>query len=356
MATVPTSAGEVDTEDLGVVLMHEHVFIRTEPLQWGWPGFGGWDEEAEVAAARERLGRLRRAGVDTILDMTVPGLGRDPALVARAAEGTGLKVMFATGYYTYDNLPFPFHYRGPGKILDNDDHVLESLFERDVTTGIGDTGFRAAVLKVATDARGITPDVDRLARAVANVSARTGNVICTHAHALTRRGLEQQRIFAEQGADLGRVMIGHSNETTDLGYLTQVIENGSYLGWDRCGLGISVPLDAQLDTLAELCKRGFAGRLMLSHDKASFTDWFANAEVDAVLPDWQYTYIHSGVLPGLRDRGVPDDQIEQILVRNPRDFFAQQGTGPAGGTGAATAATGTQRAATAPDGAAAPGN
>jgi len=82
---------------------------RTEPLHWGWPGFGGWDEETEVAAARERLGLLKRAGVDTILDTTVPGLGRDPALVARAVAGTGLKVMFATGYYTYDNLPFPFH-------------------------------------------------------------------------------------------------------------------------------------------------------------------------------------------------------------------------------------------------------
>jgi phosphotriesterase-related protein len=205
--------------------------------------------------------------------------------------------------------------------------VLESLFERDVTTGIGDTGIRAAVLKVATDEQGITPDVERLARAVANVSVRTGRPICTHAHAPSQSGLEQQRIFAEQGADLGRVMIGHSNETTDLGYLTKLIDNGSYVGWDRCGLSTAVPLDAQLDTLAELCKRGFAGRLMLSHDKASFMDWFANAELDAALPDWQYTYIHGGVLPGLRDRGVPDDQIEQMLLRNPRDFFARQGSG-----------------------------
>jgi phosphotriesterase-related protein len=242
------------------------------------------------------------------------------------AAGTGLKVMFATGYYTYDNLPFPFHYRGPGKVLDNDDHVLESLFERDLTAGIGATGIRAAVLKVATDQQGMTEDVERLTRAVANVSVRTGTGICTHAHAPTKRGLDQQRIFAETGVDLGRVMIGHSNETTDLDYLQQLIDNGSYVGWDRCGLDITVPLDVQLDTLGELCKRGHASRLMLSHDKASFTDWFANAEVDAVLSNWQYTYIHSGVLPGLRDRGVSDDQIEQILVRNPRDFFAQQGS------------------------------
>jgi len=326
MPHVPTTAGDTDTEDLGVVLMHEHVFVRTEPMQWGWPGFGGWDTETEVAAASKRLAELHRAGVDTILDMTVPGLGRDPALVARAVEGTGLRVMFATGFYTYDHLPLGFHLRGPGKLLDGDDRLLESLFEADLTVGIGDTGFRAAVLKIVTDEPGMTPDVDRLARAVANVHLRTGAPICTHAHAPSRRGLDQQRVLTEKGVDLGRVMIGHSNESTDLGYLTQIIDGGSYLGWDRCGLPVTVPLDAQLDTLAALCERGYANRIMLSHDKSSFMDWFSAAEVDPVLPDWRYTYIHDGVLPGLRERGVTDEQIEQMLIRNPREFLGAAGS------------------------------
>jgi len=322
MPSVPTTAGDIDVADLGVVLMHEHVFIRTEPLQQGWPGFGGWDAEAEVAAARERLNRLSQAGAGTILDMTVPGLGRDPELVARAVDGTGLKVMFATGYYTYDNLPFPFQYRGRGKVIDDADQMLESLFERDVTGGIGDTRFRAAVLKIVTDEQGMTPDVERLALAIANVHGRTGTPICTHAHAPTKRGLDQQRLLTSRGVDLGRVMVGHSNETTDLGYLEQIIDNGSYLGWDRCGLAVTVPLDAQLDTLAKLCERGYASRVMLSHDKASFSDWFTNAEQDFVLPDWQFTYIHSGLLPGLREHGISEDQIDQMLIHNPREFFA----------------------------------
>jgi phosphotriesterase-related protein len=319
--SVPTTAGETDVSDLGVVLMHEHVFIRTEALARGWPGFGGWDTDAEVAAARERLAGLKQAGVDTILDMTVPGLGRDPALVARAVAGTGLRVMFATGYYTYDNLPFPFHFRGPGKILDGDDHLLESLFERDLTVGIGETGFRAAVVKAVTDQQGMTEDVERLVTAAANVAERTGAPVCTHAHAPTKRGLDQQRIFRDHGVDLSRVMIGHSNETTDLGYLEAIIDAGSYLGWDRCGLHLTVPLDAQLDTLAKLCERGYADRVMLSHDKASFMDWFTSAELEFAVPDWHYGYIHGGLLPGLRERGVTDDQIEQMLVRNPRAFF-----------------------------------
>jgi phosphotriesterase-related protein len=321
MPHVPTTAGDIDTEELGVVFMHEHVFIRTESLQWGWPGFGGWDEETEVAAARQRLSQLHANGVDTVLDMTIPGLGRDPALVARTVDGTGLKVMFATGFYTYEHLPLPFSLRGPGKVLDGDDRLLESLFEADLTVGMGETGFRAAVLKIVTDEPGMTPDVERLANAVASVQLRTGVPICTHAHAPSQRGLDQQRLLAGRGVDLGRVMIGHSNETTDLDYLTKIIDDGSYLGWDRCGLPLAVPLDAQIDTLAELCERGYAGRIMLSHDKSSFMDWFSAAEVDPVLPDWRYTYLHDTVLPGLRDRGVTDDQIEQMLIRNPREFL-----------------------------------
>ncbi|HEY3976701.1 MAG TPA: phosphotriesterase-related protein [Streptosporangiaceae bacterium] len=323
MVTVPTSAGEVSVEDLGVVLMHEHVFIRTEALRLGWPGFGGWDEETEVAAAHDRLAQLKRSGVDTILDMTIPGLGRDPALVLRAAAGTGLRVMFATGFYTFDQLPFPFHYHGPDGFLDGDDRLLESLLERDVTEGIGDTGIRAAVIKLVTDAQGMTPDVERLARAVARVSLRTGALICTHAHAPTRRGLDQQRIFAEHGVDLSTVVIGHSSETTDLDYLQQIIDAGSYVGWDRCGQHMEVPLESQLDTLAELCYRGNASRVVLSHDKASFMDYWTSAEIDKCMPDWQYTYINDGVLPGLRDRGVPEGDLEQMLVRNPREFFAR---------------------------------
>ena len=168
--------------------------------------------------------------------------------------------------------------------LDGDARLLESLFEADVTSGIGDTGFRAAVLKIVTDEPGMTPDVERLANAVANVHLRTGVPICTHANARTKRGLDQQELLKKKGVDLGRVVIGHCNETTDLDYLTRVLDNGSYVGWDRCGIPLAVPLDKQIDTLTTLCERGYANRITLGHDEGSFFDWFTNAEVDPVAP------------------------------------------------------------------------
>jgi len=125
------------------------------------------------------------------------------------------------------------------------------------------------------------------------------------------------------------VMIGHSNESSVLSYFEKIIDAGCYVGWDRCGLSVTLPLEDQLDTLAALCAKGYAGRLMLSHDKACFMDWFRNEEVDAVQPDWNYGYIHSGVLPGMRSRGVTEEQIGQILVTNPREFFARATSGAA---------------------------
>lgn len=327
MRTIPTVTGEVGADALGSTLMHEHIFIRTPELQEAFPGFMGWDDDEAVALARKRLLRLRENGVETIVDLTAPGLGRSVARVRRAVEGTGLNVIVCTGYYTYADLPYPFHYNGPGKLFDEPgDEMLVDLFVADIEEGIEGTGVRAGILKCATDEQGVTPDVERLLRAVARVHLRTDVPITTHTHAPTRRGLDQQRMFREEGVDLGRVIIGHSNETTDVGYLEEVMEAGSYIGFDRCGLNIVVDLEPQIDTLAELCRRGFAERVVLSHDRHCRSDWFTEENVESILPWWNYDYISGSVLPGLRERGVTEDQIARMTTVNPRDFFAAEGS------------------------------
>lgn len=323
MTTIPTLTGERDPGQLGVTLMHEHIFIRTPELQEAFPGFMDWDSGAVMTLARDRLTALRQSGVDTIVDCTAPGLGRDIRLMAKAAEGTGLQVIACTGYYTFTTLPFPFQYHGPGRLFeDRNDEMLVSLFVRDIEEGIQGTGIRAGILKCCTDEPGVTPDVERVLRAVARAHNRTGVPITTHTHAPTRRGLDQQRIFQEEGVDPGRVVIGHSNETTDLDYLEQLISNGSYVGFDRCGLHLVVDLESQLDTLAELCRRGYADRVVFSHDRHCRSDWFTEAEVESVAPDWRYEYIPGSVLPALASRGVSAAQVEQMMVHNPRDIFS----------------------------------
>lgn len=341
MTKIPTIDGEVEVSELGNVLMHEHVFIRTPELQEAFPGFNGWDEEAAVADANAKLRAIKESGIDTIVDMTAPGLGRQVKRVARANEGTGLNIIVVTGYYTYTDLPFPMKYNGPGKLFhdDPDDPFLVDLFVRDIEEGIEGSSIRAGVVKCCTDLPGVTEDIDRLIRAVAKTHLRTGTPIMTHSHAESKRGLDQQRILREEGVDLSRVLIGHSNETADVDYLVELLDAGSYLGFDRCGLRIHTPLEDQEEILAELCKRGYASQIVLSHDRHCTSDWFAEEGVLQVLPEWHHGFVQQSLIPGLLERGVTEDQVDEMMHRSPIAFFSKQfeGEGAASSQAAAPA-------------------
>jgi len=193
-----TVRGDVAPDSLGTTLMHEHVFVVNPDVVANFPT--GWDEETAVPDAIKRLDELKAAGVDTIVDLTVVGTGRDVKLVQRAVEGSGLNVVVATGIYTYDAVPKYFHFRGPGTELGGDDELMISLFLGDIQEGIQGTGVKAGILKCATDEPGMTPGVERVLRAVAQAHLRTGVPISTHTHAPTRRGLEQQRGRRHPGA------------------------------------------------------------------------------------------------------------------------------------------------------------
>jgi phosphotriesterase-related protein len=315
MGEVMTVRGPVDSASLGRTLMHEHVFIRTLEIEPNWPT--GWDRAAAVADAVIRLRELKEVGIDTIVDLTVPGLGRDGAPVLEVAEQVDLHIVMATGYYTYHHLPHYFDYRSAPFRAEGTD-VLDDYFRTDIEDGIDGCGVRPGILKCATDEAGVTPDVERILRAVARVHRATGIPISTHTHAATRRGLEQQRIFAEEGVDLSRVVIGHSGDSADLGYLEELLAAGSTLGMDRFGVDVFCPTEQRIDTVARLCERGWAGRLVLSHDTNCHIDWFPPGLLAAAAPNWHFLHISRDVLPALRERGVTEEHIDQMLVEAPR--------------------------------------
>ncbi len=323
MTQVQTVRGPIDTGDLGVTLMHEHVFVLSPEMMQNDPAIWG-DEQARQRDAIARLNELKARGVDTIVDLTVIGLGRYIPRIARIAEATDINIVVATGVYTYNDVPMYFHFQGPGTALPGPDPMID-LFIRDITEGIAGTGVRAAMLKCATDEPGVTPGVDRVLRAVAAAHRQTGVPISTHTHASTRRGLDQQRIFAEEGVDLTRVVIGHSGDSTDLDYLEELIAAGSYIGMDRFGADVYLPTPERVDTVAKMCERGHAEKMVLSHDASCFIDWLPEEAVPVVLPNWHYLHIHNDVLPALRQRGVTEEQITTMLVDNPKRIFSAQG-------------------------------
>lgn len=315
--TVETAAGAVEAGGLGRVLMHEHVFVISPEIMMNYPKEWG-DEEARVADAVARLSELKAAGIDTILDPTAIGLGRYIPRIARVASQIDLNVVVATGLYTFEVLPHYFR----GRSID----AMADMFVGDIVEGIADTGVKAAVLKCATDQPGVTPGVEHVLRAVARAHRRTGTPITTHTHAATRRGLEQQQIFREEGVDLSRVIIGHSGDTDDLDYLEQLLAAGSMLGMDRFGIDRHLTTEQRVAVVAELCRRGYADRMVLSHDASCYLDWIpGEINTSVTMPNWHYLHISRDVLPALRNLGVSEADIDLMLVDNPRRILTNEG-------------------------------
>lgn len=312
MSDVQTLRGGVDVAGLGATLMHEHVFVVDPDIAENVPT--DWDEQKALEDAARRLDELYSAGIQTIVDLTVIGLGRSIARLKKVPLTSPLNIVVAAGVYAFHDIPPYFKYRKT--------EVLVDYLVNEIRHGIGSSGVRAGILKCATDEAGMTPGVEKILRGVARAHLQTNAPISTHTHAATRRGLDQLRIFSEEGVDLSRVVIGHSGDSTDLGYLLEIADSGAYLGMDRFGIDTILGFDERVDTVARLCAMGRADRMVLSHDTSCYIDHYRGGRAPAALPNWNYLHITRDVVPALLAHGVTDDQINQMLVVNPRRILA----------------------------------
>jgi phosphotriesterase-related protein len=317
VASVETVRGPVPLEELGPTLMHEHVFImQPEALQNYGHAFGPsyWDEEERVADGAAKLTRLRGGGIRTIVDPTVPGLGRYVPRVRRVAEAADLNVIVATGVYAFLGLPNFLAYRTADAIAE--------LFIRELEQGINDTGIKAAFIKCAVEADGIVGDVPKVLEAVAGAAVRTGAPVMVHTNAQARTGLLALGALTGHGVDPSRIVIAHCGDSNDVGYLHEIASSGARLGCDRFGIDHFNPLPDRIRTLTTLLAEGYADRIQLGHDAACFFDFmigdpfFANETAD-------YLLISNQVLPALLEAGVPQEQIDRMLVENPQRFFSR---------------------------------
>ena len=316
MPTVNTVTGPIDPKDLGFTLMHEHIIVMSPGVKENFPIF---DRNAEAEAAAQKLKDVAQRGVKTMVDLTVADW-RDIPFVKEVVKrsGNAVQVVVATGIYW--EVPHYFSAQS-GRSID----FIADLFARDITDGIMDTGVKAGIIKCATDEPGVTPDVERILRASAKAHRKTGVPISTHTHAKSEVGLKQQDIFENEGVDLARVVIGHSGDTEDTGYLKKICDRGSFIGMDRFGVDIFMPTPNRVATIAKMCEMGYAGQMVLSHDAACHFGWADAPLLKAVVPNWHFNHIPDDVLPALRSAGVTKEQITMMTVDNPRKVFERQG-------------------------------
>jgi phosphotriesterase-related protein len=328
MASVETVRGPVDLGDLGRTLMHEHVFVLSTEHVQNYGHGSWWDEEARVADAITKLNALYAKGIHTIVDPTVWGLGRYIPRIQRIAAQTPVNIIVAAGLYVYEEMPLQYAYRGPGLLLDMPEPMVTD-FVRDIAEGIADTGVKAAFLKCCLETAEPTPGVERIARAVARAHVETGAPITVHTSGPQQSGRTAVKIFSEEGVDLGKVMIGHAGDSNDLGYLTELAEEGVLLGMDRFGLDLFNPGPERIKTVVALAARGYARSMVLAHDANCFIDYFGAAHDQvraAAAPNWHYEHISDDVLPALLEAGVTQAQLDTMMIENPVRYFTPAAT------------------------------
>ncbi|MBK7950280.1 MAG: phosphotriesterase-related protein [Deltaproteobacteria bacterium] len=320
MATIHTASGTTTTAELGRTLMHEHLVI-------GYPGAEshstrpGPSRSEQVKICVDRIEKLKALGYSSLIDPCPSDLGRDPELAAKVGQATGFHIVIATGLYKQSEGGFPYwHFRSNfGPQVD----TMAELFIRELTEGIGSTGIRAGIIKVASGPGQITDYEKTILLAAAKASLATGAPITTHTDQGTM-GDEQQRILTGAGVPASRIVIGHSCGTDDHAYHMGIARGGSYLGFDRFGIDALFPDAKRVASLVKLIRAGAGDRVVVSHDSV----WCWKGEpipferMSALSADaFDPTFFSRKIIPQLREAGIADEAIEALLVANPRRLF-----------------------------------
>lgn len=321
---VMTALGPVAASDLGPTLMHEHIFINM--LREARPG--GLLNDFTLMS--EEVGRFQALGGGTIVDLTTAelthGAAPDPAGVLtgggdtgyadngtrsrshvlalkRLAEESGVNIVLGTG-----------HYRDPFLDAWIDRHTTDQLADtliRDITEGFPGTDVRAGIIgEIGADAWHISAAEERSFRAAARAHKRTGLPISTHA-AKWPVGLAQLDILHEEGVEMDRVIVGHCDTVNIPEYHHELAKRGVYVQFDNIRNATAYDLRTKVDMVVSLARAGYLDHILLSQDVCKRPHL-------AISGGGGYTYVIGDFSQALRDAGMDDEEVQQILVSNAR--------------------------------------
>ncbi|MDQ3871740.1 MAG: phosphotriesterase-related protein [Chloroflexota bacterium] len=307
---VHTVSGAVPADSIGFTLPHEHTACQLWHVANRWDYWELTTDEDLIAA---ELAEFTGRGGTCLVDLTLPGIGRDPARLRRLSERSALAIVMGTGWYRAPYYP-------PEALIDRrSPDELAAQMVREFREGVDATGVRPGIIgEIGVDKPWLSALEERVHRAAARAARATGMAITTHS-VLSDVGLAQLRVFEEEGVDPGRVVVGHADSRPSLGYYLAVIERGASVQFDFLGMRFTAIEEhgepRVIELLCELLDRGHADRVLLSQDVCH------NAQLK-VYGGRGYSYLAETFLPRLRVAGVAEDEIEQMTVRNPRRILS----------------------------------
>jgi phosphotriesterase-related protein len=261
--------------------------------------------------------------VQTFLDPCPVDLGRDVEFMAEVADRSGMRIICATGAYKQnEGLTYTFGALPVEEITE--------IYVKELTEGIGTSGIKAGIVKVASGAPEITDYERKLITAGGRAAARVGVPVLTHTDHATG-GLEQIAILTGEGVPSHRILVGHSDGRRDHGYHKALADKGSYVGFDRFGITSFISDEERVESVLDMIAAGYTTSICLSHD-ANCAGWMGRPvfgghmvvtaeQIAQALPNWEPTHLFRRILPRLKERGVTEAQIRTIFVENPARYF-----------------------------------
>ena len=318
---IQTVTGPIAPEKLGRTLMHEHVLISYPGWEADWIRPGPSRKEM-LTIATDKIEEMKAEGITAMIDPCPSDLGRDIELIAEVAQRARFTIVAAAGLYHEHEGGSP-HWKSRSGFGGPQADSMAELFIAELTNGVGQSGIRPGIIKIATTAGVITDYEKTVLTAAAKASIATGTPITSHTDKGTM-GPEQQKFLTDLGVPAHRIIIGHCCGTSDHDYHMKIARGGSYLGFDRFGLDIIHPDAERVASLLKLIKRGAGSRVVVSHD----TVWCWKGQpiprdvLDEIQKVWTPSHFCRRIVPRLLEGGATKEDIDRLLVENPRRFFA----------------------------------
>lgn len=313
-----STAGRLDVADLGPTLIHEHVLT----------GFPGWFMDARqppykrqeaIERVVDAFQQLHQHGIKTVVDPCPMDMGRDVEMAAEVSQRSGINLICSTGAYTEaQGIPFLFRQL--------DVEAIAEIYVREIEDGIGGTGIKAGLVKIATGDGHVSEYERKLLTAAGMAAKATGVPVLSHTENCSC-GHDQIDIITGQGLAPSRLLVGHSDGRDDHDYQRSLAERGAYVGFDRFGVEIIVPDEIRMKNLKQMVDAGYREQVMVSHDTVNcYLGGLADmtpADLPKLLPNSKMTHFFENIVPQLLAMGMTREDLDVILTDNPRRFFEQ---------------------------------
>lgn len=318
---IPTLRGLMDPEKLGVTLMHEHLlfFNGAAPDDPGYQPIPEDLREQSVKVVVENLNNAARVGINTIVDV---GPYRPIDIYEQIAKKSPVNIIVSTGFYRESTRP-------PWAVEMTDQEKMVQYMLREVQHGIGDSSYKAGMIKVAQQKSPMSEWETKVFTAAATVQKKTGVHIVTH----TGNAVEQFNLLTKAGADPKRIYFSHSDvgRKGKVDDLLNLLKAGSYLEVDTFGQSFYTPESLLVSFIRSACDAGFSKQLFISID----SNWhWAKGEVkyegseaphfDAIAQTRTFSYMMTDAIPMLYKNGFSKKEIDTFLIDNPRNFFSNR--------------------------------